>query len=541
MLVAAALSAMALITPGCSRLLVVGGSGYLGREVCRSAVKSGWSVTSLSRRGTNPEPESEELSQVTWLSGDAADEALLTALCECSDAYVHSCAMLFDSESGLAQYNTITSGSGSETAEGATYDTAIVGTALPLLAAAQATGGGPFLFVSAIGAAGAGAELFGKAAPNFFLSRYLAAKTSVEEAMVRYRERFEAAPSARGALLPLVIRPAPMWSTDKYDVLPLMPAWNAAAALPFSPVEPMLPVAQVGQACTSALEVAAAATASDASSPPPLILDAAALREYTPLQSLKPVGPLDTVSSGLASIARLPYGTDVADAIIQGGEPGGGTGSSLVLYEFEACPFCRRVREMATYLDLELTIKPCGRGSRHREEVVAQSGRSSPTFPYLVDESAGVALFESEDICNHLLQTYGAPKGVTEPPPPILGAIDFFASTTVSGWVPSLFRFGRGAAIEPRMAGRPAPAKPLVLYSYEGNQFCRLVREALCELDLPYVLKSTGKGSPRRAELSEVRDDGKTTAPYLVDANQGVKMGESADIVAYLWAQYGQA
>ena len=58
MLVAAALSAMALITPGCSRLLVVGGSGYLGREVCRSAVKSGWSVTSLSRRGTNPEPES---------------------------------------------------------------------------------------------------------------------------------------------------------------------------------------------------------------------------------------------------------------------------------------------------------------------------------------------------------------------------------------------------------------------------------------------------------------------------------------------------
>lgn len=203
MLVAAALSAMALITPGCSRLLVVGGSGYLGREVCRSAVKSGWSVTSLSRRGTNPEPESEELSQVTWLSGDAADEALLTELCECSDAYVHSCAMLFDSESGLAQYNTITSGSGSETAEGATYDTAIVGTALPLLAAAQATGGGPFLFVSAIGAAGAGAELFGKAAPNFFLSRYLAAKTSVEEAMVRYRERFEAAPSARGALLPL--------------------------------------------------------------------------------------------------------------------------------------------------------------------------------------------------------------------------------------------------------------------------------------------------------------------------------------------------
>jgi len=246
----------------------------------------------------------------------------------------------------------------------------------------------------------------------------------------------------------------------------------------------------------------------------------------------KKIGPIDTLTSGLASIARLPYGTDVADAIIQSGEPGGGSGESLILYEFESCPFCRRVREMATYLDLELTIKPCGRGSRHRGEVIARSGRLTPTFPYLVDESAGVSMFESEDICNHLLRTYGEPRSV-----PALGAMPSMATS----FLPSVFRFGSGAAIEPRISGRPSPAKPLVLYSYENNQFCRLVREALCELDLPYVLKSTGKGSPRRAELSEVRGDGKTTAPYLVDPNNGISMGESADIVAYLWEQYGRA
>ena len=78
--------------------------------------------------------------------------------------------------------------------------------------------------------------------------------------------------------------------------------------------------------------------------------------------SFSAVGPLDTLTSGLASITRLPYGTDVAAAIRNGGvapiEP------TLVLYEFEACPFCRRVREMITYLDLSVTIKPCGRGSR---------------------------------------------------------------------------------------------------------------------------------------------------------------------------------
>jgi hypothetical protein len=44
----------------------------------------------------------------------------------------------------------------------------------------------------------------------------------------------------------------------------------------------------------------------------------------------------------------------------------------------------------------------------------------------------------------------------------------------------------------------PPPALPLTLYNYEGNQFARLVREALCELEVPYVLFNCGKGSPKR-------------------------------------------
>ena len=104
--------------------------------------------------------------------------------------------------------------------------------------------------------------------------------------------------------------------------------------------------------------------------------------------------------------------------------------------------------------------------------------------------------------------------------------------------MPSLFRFGRGAMVDERVAaGRTPPAEPLVLYNYEGNQFCRLVRETLCELDLPYTMRSTGKGSPRREELRRL--SGKTVAPYLVDPNTGTAMGESADIVAYLERAYG--
>ncbi len=83
----------------------------------------------------------------------------------------------------------------------------------------------------------------------------------------------------------------------------------------------------------------------------------------------------------------------------------------------------------------------------------------------------------------------------------------------------------------------PRPQQPLILYSYEGNQFCRLVREVLTELDIPYQLRSAGKGSPRRQELAELTG-GSTICPYLVDPNTQVKMKESTDIIRYLYKTY---
>ena len=68
-----------------------------------------------------------------------------------------------------------------------------------------------------------------------------------------------------------------------------------------------------------------------------------------------------------------------------------------------------------------------------------------------------------------------------------------------------------------------------MLYNYEGNQFARLVREALTELELPFIARSAGKGSARREALQAL--SGRTTVPFLVDPNTGVAMGESLDIV----------
>ena len=77
----------------------------------------------------------------------------------------------------------------------------------------------------------------------------------------------------------------------------------------------------------------------------------------------------------------------------------------------------------------------------------------------------------------------------------------------------------------------------LELYSYEGSPFCRIAREVLCELELPYLLHNVPRRSPEREAF--VARSGKMQVPYLVDPNTGVEMFESAEIASYLRQTYG--
>ena len=220
-----------------------------------------------------------------------------------------------------------------------------------------------------------------------------------------------------------------------------------------------------------------------------------------PWASLK-VRSIDTLTSGLASIARLPFGTNVAAELAEGGAADRAAllPPKLTLYEYEACPFCRRVREVISHLDLVVEIVPCAKGSTHRAVVEAAAAEKGvkATYPYLVDQTAGVSMFESADIVAHLLEKYG--RGADLPSPRQY----FLPSLFVSGWAPSVFRPGRGTSVryfrKPAVdrdaeQARAATAEGLTLYSYEGNQFCRLVREVLTELDIPYTLASVAKVS----------------------------------------------
>jgi glutathione S-transferase len=195
----------------------------------------------------------------------------------------------------------------------------------------------------------------------------------------------------------------------------------------------------------------------------------------------------------------------------------------LILYEFEGCPFCRKAREAVTALDLEVLIHPCPkRGPTFRPEVIQRGGKAR--FPYLVDPNTGAEMYESADIVAYLYKHYGdgpPPRSLTGP----LFAISSNLASIVRPVVGTFYRPARH------------PAQPLTLYGMEGSPYTRLAREALCELELPYLLKTTPVGSDRWRELKE--RGGKAMVPYLVDPNTGAEMYESADIVDYLRETYG--
>ncbi|KAJ9695094.1 hypothetical protein PVL29_010542 [Vitis rotundifolia] len=195
----------------------------------------------------------------------------------------------------------------------------------------------------------------------------------------------------------------------------------------------------------------------------------------------------------------------------------------IEIYEFESCPFCRKVREIVAVLDLDVLFYPCPRNGPNFRPKVAQMG-GKQQFPYMVDPNTGVAMYESDDIIKYLVGKYGD------------GNVPFMLSlgllTTLTEGFAMIGRMGKGSSYIPSKL----PPKPLELWAYEASPFCKVVREVLVELELPHILRSCARGSPKRQLLYQKA--GHFQAPYLEDPNTGVKMFESAEIVEYLKATY---
>lgn len=251
----------------------------------------------------------------------------------------------------------------------------------------------------------------------------------------------------------------------------------------------------------------------------------------------------------------------LASGVLEGGRGTSGTPfpqqpeKALKLYEFEGSPFCRRVREVLTTLNLDYEVYPCPKGGNKYRQIVKEKG-GKLQFPFLIDENTGDQLYESQAIIHHLFKHYGktgnTPKKYAHYPNIPYVAL---AGTVVNG--------ARGIWINQNIKDRAAPKQLLELWGFEASPFTRVVRAELAELEIPFIFHNVpkecwqdqgpavlrlkpGKYVPvkggKREQVVKLmnRDKKDIQVPYLVDPNTNTKLFESKDIVEYLKHQYGK-
>jgi glutathione S-transferase len=217
----------------------------------------------------------------------------------------------------------------------------------------------------------------------------------------------------------------------------------------------------------------------------------------------------------------------------------------LYLFDREGDAECRLVREALTGLNLDVMIMPCPIGGRNIKQLESDSGSSS--VPALFDSNTEERYVGAPQIINHLYECY---KGT-----PVPESVRLSAKKLALSRISSIIRLNAGI----KAKESAPPNKPLVLYSFESSPFSRVVRELLCELELPYFLINLGKQQradmgPAKLRLnighySPVKNSkreaffqrhGNVQVPYLEDPNTGASLFESDAILAYLKREYAR-
>lgn len=225
---------------GKKKLLVLGGTGFLGQAVCKRAALDGFQVTSVSRRGVPPTGSAQNTpynKTIRYLAGDAREKSAVANILKEGNyvGIIHCVGLLLDDQSGYGRFNRFASGSGSLPDSGSTYDTTTRLTAFNAIDAALEyseseglAGPIPFCFTSAAEAGWpsmrGGSFVEKRLAPDF-LRRYLLAKRAVEEKLLGSEPR----------LRPIVVRPSLIYTMDKPASFPAVGAFfvGSKIGLPF--------------------------------------------------------------------------------------------------------------------------------------------------------------------------------------------------------------------------------------------------------------------------------------------------------------------
>jgi len=262
----------------------------------------------------------------------------------------------------------------------------------------------------------------------------------------------------------------------------------------------------------------------------------------------------DLFTISIFTLVRFGNGVNIASGTEECERPT----QLLRLYEYEGCPFCKKVRETLSVLDLDVMIISCPREtmnsfgfqkeSRFRAEAKKVGGKIQ--FPLLVDPNAnGVTMYESDKINQYLWTRYGAK-----------------ATRTISyklcdnRFAMLLLGMASMLRVLPEQGLMRIPSKaaqkPLELWSFESSPFCKKVREVLSSLEMKYVVRNVSRYAAlgdrsqlfgKRKEfyekygsmLSEWRQKANLVCvPLLVDPNTDTVMLESEDIKQYLLETY---
>jgi glutathione S-transferase len=78
----------------------------------------------------------------------------------------------------------------------------------------------------------------------------------------------------------------------------------------------------------------------------------------------------------------------------------------LELYQKEDCPYCRKVREALTALDLDYICRNVRAKDSKKQSLLLKLGGKAQV-PFLVDTERDRRMYESDDIVQYLNEQYG--------------------------------------------------------------------------------------------------------------------------------------
>ncbi|KAF8948449.1 hypothetical protein BGZ47_004838 [Haplosporangium gracile] len=275
------------------KLLVVGGTGGVGFQVCKVAVARGWDVTSLSRRGkpTLTETNQKDFAapqgwalKVNWAQGDSLNPSTYKEAIAGTDSVVHTVGLLLEDnykeilhsqnfdelsksvQTAIRGQNPLDTGKAPKS--GLTYEKVNRDTAITVANEAAKEGISSFAFISAA------------FAPPMVPNRYVTTKREAETALLTHPAGFRS----------IIFRPGFLSTPDRPVTLPLAGLLQVSSAILGDSVRGTIPFAQ-------------------ALSTPPLEMETLARAIVNSLENPEVRGIVDV--EGIAELANNPHTQNV--------------------------------------------------------------------------------------------------------------------------------------------------------------------------------------------------------------------------------------